>query len=593
MVPSFISFVHFLSLLASTQGRPTNGLTYDYVIVGAGTSGLTVANRLTELYNVTVALIEAGSSVVENANVTDVEGYGLAFGTDIDYQYQTVNQTYANGAPQTVRAGKAIGGTSTINGMAYTRAEDVQIDAWEALGNSGWNWEGLLPYFIKSEQFQTPAPFQVAAGITHNPSYHGFTGPVKVGYLNNINGTIQSTINETYFGIGQPWNNDVNGGKMHGITNAPRTIDQTANVREDAAKAYYWPYVNRTNLVLYPNTLANKIVWKKSTYATSGCAVAKGVEVTTANGTIATIYARKEVILSAGSVRSSALLELSGVGNPSILQPLGIEVVVELPTVGENLQDQVNNAFTFGDNLNLTGSDSYVSYPTAKDMFGVNYSTFAASVATKIPSYAATVAKANNYVVAEADLLAFFNLQYNLIFNSSVPLLEVFHYVTGSIVDMSFWSLLPFSRGSIHINSACPSDMPTINPNFFMLDFDTDIQVASGKYIRNTISKAEPLASIITGEVSPGFDVLAEDADDATLATWIKDTYRSNYHPVGTTAMMSRDIGGVVSDRLVVYGTENVRVVDAGVLPLQVCGHLTSTLYAVAEKAADLIKEDM
>jgi hypothetical protein len=122
--------------------------------------------------------------------------------------------------------------------MAYTRAEDVQIDAWEALGNSGWNWEGLLPYFIKSEQFQTPAPFQVAAGITHNASYHGFAGPVKVGYPNSIvNGTIQKIINVTYFSIGQSWNDDVNGGKMHGITSAPETIDQTANVREDAATA--------------------------------------------------------------------------------------------------------------------------------------------------------------------------------------------------------------------------------------------------------------------------------------------------------------------------------------------------------------------
>lgn len=125
MAPSISSLVPLLSLFVTTQGLPTNGLTYDYVVVGAGTSGLAVANRLSELCNITVAVIEAGSSVFDNTNVTDIGGYGLAFGTDIDYAYQTVNQTYANGAPQTMRAAKAIGGTSTINGKSLTCASDT------------------------------------------------------------------------------------------------------------------------------------------------------------------------------------------------------------------------------------------------------------------------------------------------------------------------------------------------------------------------------------------------------------------------------------------------------------------------------------
>ncbi|KAL5324785.1 hypothetical protein ACEPPN_005903 [Leptodophora sp. 'Broadleaf-Isolate-01'] len=596
MAPSISSLVPLLSLFVTTQGLPTNGLTYDYVVVGAGTSGLAVANRLSELCNITVAVIEAGSSVFDNTNVTDIGGYGLAFGTDIDYAYQTVNQTYANGAPQTMRAAKAIGGTSTINGMAYTRAEVVQVDAWEALGNSGWNWESLLPYYRKSELFQTPADWQTALGVTYDVAVHGFSGPVKIGYPNSIiNSTIINTMDETYTGVGIPWNTDVNGGKMRGFTSHPRTIDQAGNVREDAARAYYWPYVNRKNLVMFSNTLANRIVWKDTCNDSCGCdeAVAGGVEVTTANGTITTIYARKEVILSAGAVRSSAFLEISGVGNPDILQPLGIDVVVDLPTVGENLQDQMNNGFVFADNQNLTGTTSFVSYPTIDDIYGANTSSFAASVAAKIPSYAAAVAKASNHVVSEADLLSFFNIQYDLIFNSSVPIVEIFNTVTGSVVDMEYWILLPFSRGNIHINSTAPGETPDINPNYFMIDFDLDIQTTSGRFIRNQILKTEPLVSIVTGETTPGFEVLAEDADDATFGTWVKDTYRTNFHPVGTTAMMSKDIGGVVSNRLVVYGTKNVRVVDAGILPFQVCGHLVSTLYAVAEKAADLIKEDM
>jgi choline dehydrogenase-like flavoprotein len=480
--------------------------------------------------------------------------------------------------------------------MAYTRAQDSQVDAWEALGNSGRNWDSLLPYYEKSEKFKTPADWHTVLGVTYDASVHGFSGPLKTGYPNSIiNSSIIDTMNETYSGLGLLWNDDVNSGHMRGFTSHPRTIDQAENVREDAARAYYWPYINRTNLILFSNTLANKIVWKQTCNETCGCdeAVAGGIEVTTANGTITTIYARKEVILSAGAVRSSSILELSGVGNPDILSPLGIEVVVDLPTVGENLQDQTNNGLVFADNKNYTGTTSFVGYLTAADLFGANVSSFAESIAAKIPSYAAAVATASNNVVSEADLLNFFNTQYSLSFNSSVPIVEIFNTVTGSIIDMEYWILLPFSRGNIHITSTTPGQTPDINPNYFMLDSDLDVQTASAKFIRNQIFKTEPLLSIITWETSPGFDVLAEDSDAEAYGNWIKDTYRTNYHPVGTTAMMSKNIGGVVSDRLVVYGTKNVRVVDAGILPFQVCGHLVSTLYAVAEKAADLIKEDM
>ncbi|PBP25420.1 glucose oxidase [Diplocarpon rosae] len=592
MSPSLTSLVQFLSLLATTHGLPTNELVYDYVIVGAGTSGLVVANRLSEIPDVTVAVIEAGQSVFNNENVTDINGYGRAFGTDIDFAYQTVNQTYANGARQIMRAGKAIGGTSTINGMAYTRAEDVQVDAWEELGNSGWNWQSLLPYYIKSEQFQIPADWQVATGITYEAEVHGSAGPLKVGYANDIDhGTFAGTaLNQTYANLGQPWNHDVNTGKMRGLTRQPRTLNQAENVREDAARAYYWPFADRTNLVVHSNTVANRIVWKDA--GDLSRAVASGVEITRADGTMTTISARKEVILSAGALRSSGILELSGVGNPEILEPLGIEVVVDLPTVGENLQDQVNSGFSFTGSPDSSGSSNFISYPNAEDIYGAHHSSFAEAVSAKLPSYAATVAKASNHVVAEADLLSFFKIQHNLLFQSSVPVLEVFQTVAASSVDIQFWSLLPFSRGNIHITSADPREALAINPNFFMLDVDVDVHVACAKFIRNILAQTEPLASLITRESSPGFEVLAADADDTAFATWLKETYRTNYHPVGTTAMMSQDLGGVVSDGLVVYGTANVRVVDAGVLPFQVCGHLTSTLYAVAEKAADLIKED-
>ncbi|CZR59352.1 related to choline dehydrogenase and related flavoproteins [Phialocephala subalpina] len=586
MASSRSSLVPFLALLASSQA-----VTFDYVIVGGGTSGLVIANRLSELANVTVAVIEAGASVFNNPNVTDVGGYGLAFGTDIDWAYQSTNQTYAGGAKQTLRAAKAVGGTSTINGMAYTRAEDVQVDAWELLGNAGWNWDSLLPYYLKSEDFTTPAAFQIADGVTYNPADHGTSGPLDTGYTYGmVNGTVGSTINETYANVGIPWNSDVNGGKMRGLAAHPKTVNVIANVREDAARAYYWPFANRTNLVLFQSTLANKLVWKNQSDSGS---VAQGVEVTTSNGTISTIYAAKEVILSAGALRSSLLLELSGVGNPDVLTPLNIPVVVDLPTVGENLQDQMNNAFVFGSNTTVSGTDGFVTYPSASDIFGNNTSSFASSISSSLSTYATAVANASNNVVSSSDLLDFFQIQYDLIFNSSVPLVEFFNTATSSIFDIEYWILLPFSRGNIHINSNNATAAATINPNYFMLDFDLDVQVAASKFIRNTVMASAPISLEVTGETSPGTTVLPANATDAEWKEYIKGAFRSNFHPVGTAAMMPREKGGVVDTSLKVYGTSNVRVVDASVLPFQVCGHLTSTLYAIAEKAADLIKAEM
>lgn len=312
---AYITLLPFAVAVPHIAHQSTNP-TYDYVIVGGGTSGLVVANRLSELEDINVLVIEAGGSVYNNPNVTDTNGYGKAFGTDIDWAYETAEQEWALGTTQTVRAGKALGGTSTINGMTYSRAQKSQIDAWEEIGNEGWNWDTLFPYFKKGEQFQDPGNFSWSegTGITYDPAYHGYTGPLKVGWTSSqLNDGLAQTLNTTFenFTPSIPYNRDLNGGQMVGYSIYPKTVDSTLNIREDAARAYYYPYQSRSNFHVWMNTSANKITWKNGTTAT-----ADGVEVTFSNGTVAVVKASREVILAAGALKSPVLLELSGVGNP-------------------------------------------------------------------------------------------------------------------------------------------------------------------------------------------------------------------------------------------------------------------------------------
>ncbi|KUJ20830.1 alcohol oxidase [Mollisia scopiformis] len=562
---------------------------YDYIVVGGGPGGLTVANRLSEVSGISVAVIEAGREVFNNPNVTSVDGFTTALNTAIDWQYISTNQSYASGQTLAYHAGKALGGTSTINGMTYVRAEKSQIDSWGAIGNAGWSWDDLFSYYKKSESLTLPTAAQLSSGVTFVPNDHGESGPLKVGYpYGLLNGSFHTVVENTWQALDLPHNPDVNGGSVRGYTIWQSTLDMVANVREDAARAYYYPVELRPNLHVFLNTTVNRIVWGNS----DGAAVASGVEITFSNGSISILKSRREVILSAGSLRSPAILELSGIGNPSILDKYGIGVKVDLPGVGENLQDQPNNNFISSTNSTFNGSIVYVAYGSMPDFFD----DWDANI--NISSYAESVSAAINNTIAAASLEYLFGIQYKLLQNG-IPNAETIMETTlnlglgpNGLLVSPFWLLMPFSRGNVHISSRDPKVYPTINPNFFLVDFDLKVQMALAKWTRKFLA-TEPMKSLITAEVSPGFTALPENATDAEWESWVKTAFSSNSHPLGTAAMMPRKLGGVVDGKLKVYGTENVRVVDASVMPFQVSGHLTSTIYAIAEKASDMIKEAM
>ena len=279
--------------------------------------------------------------------------------------------------------------------------------------------------------------------------------------------------------------------------------------------------------------------------------------------------------------------------SPSILSKYSIPVKVSLPGVGENLHDQINNAMSYSNagNPQYSGERGYAGYVNATDLFGSQTASVASAVQAALPSYAAAQAAANNNATSAADLLAIFQIQHRLLFTNQVPAAELIFYPNGNALGAEFWALLPFARGSVHVSGASIASAPIIDPKYFLHAWDAQAQVASAKYIRRLFGAA-PLKTLVAGEQSPGTGSVAANANDDAWAGWLKANFRSNYHLLSTAIMMPRAKGGVVDPRLKVYGTTNVRVVDASVVPLQLCGHLMSTLYAVAERAADLIKAD-
>ncbi|KAF2502555.1 putative glucose oxidase [Lophium mytilinum] len=633
MLVLLVLLLHAVFINCGSSSTPC----YDYIVVGGGTAGLVVANRLSENPHITVAVIEAGDSVFNNPNVTDTAAFGQALGTAIDWAYPAEPQKYASNRTLTYNSGKALGGTSTINGMTYIRPEAAQIDTWEKLGNDGWDWDSLWPYYKKSEKFQIPNAQQQDEGAAYNKDYHGFHGRLTVGWSTTLmGGEAHSILNETWQNVGLPYIADVNGGQLRGFSVWPFTLNNSVGgkgIRQDAARAYYYPFAaERPNLHLYLNTVANKLLWNGDQDKN----IATGVEITTVGGVVSNISATREVIVSAGSLRTPVFLEHSGIGNPeyvqspsttssstflaapaplpkfklqslfwisltfmtsnltfslhSILAKYSIPVRVALPSVGENLQDQPNNVFATTLSLNTTGYPPYVSHATAADLFGSSTSTIEATLRRSIPSYAAAVASTSNNALNASALETIFSLQADVIFHSSTPLAEILSVPVAGSPELitPFWILQTFSRGSVHTQSTDPTAYPAIQPNFFQFEFDQLAQTAIARYLRKSYTVA-PLAPLVGPELIPNTTTVPTDGPDEVYIEFLKGTFGPNYHPVGTAAMMSRELGGVVDNELRVYGTLNVRVVDASVLPGQVSGHLTSTIYAVAERAAEIL----
>ncbi|GAA6006662.1 hypothetical protein JCM11491_003135 [Sporobolomyces phaffii] len=581
----------------------------DYVVVGGGNAGLAVAARLAaSKKNYNVVVLEAGHNDPTNTGILVPGLAGSTLGnTSVDWAFSTVPQEHADGRSVFTPRGKTLGGSSALNLLVYTRPDAADLNEWEKLGNKGWGWDGLLPYFKKSEKFHPPQGVtseNKAVKVAYNSSVHGIFGPIDTSYppylAPSFNGFFKALRN-----LGVPEAKDLSAGNSNGVSLAPST--QHADSETRATSTDYLRIAKTLKVIT--GAQVTRINWAGEKNS-NGNVVASGISFvpTGSNSTDGafTINVSREVILSAGSIQTPQLLELSGVGNSSILEPLGITPVVDLPGVGAQLQDHAAQVNVYKlksnvDSLDKLADPSFLQTALGQYAKGQGILTEALFPLAylKLSQFLSKedLARVESLRSQEANpqlSASQFQATSNLFDADQVNFLEVlginvYFGNTTATANTSYISLAgclqhALSRGSVHIKSSEPLSAPLIDPSYLQSPLDLFLLAKSAQFLRK-IAAQPALAQYIESEAEPGLDVQTDEQFEA----WIRSVVRTEYHPVGTAAMLPLKEGGVVDPWLSVYGTQNLRVVDLSIVPLHVASHTQSVAYAIAEKAAAII----
>ncbi|PBK86387.1 alcohol oxidase [Armillaria gallica] len=590
--------------------------TFDYLIIGGGTAGLTVASRLAEDETIQVGVIEAGDARFDDPLINVPANTGRTMGNPAyDWGFMTAPQEGANGRTFPAARGKGLGGCSSVAFLSWNRASKFEYDAWDAFASDkGWNWEGLLPYFRKStaitaDQLNTfPGISAADASAGNNPEYSGFDGPIQLSY-NKVDPETVPIYVKTLNKMGIHTNPSPENGELNGVINSRMNIDSLTGTRSYAATAYFRRSESRNNFHLLTKAQVTKIL-SRSTGDVSGVEIT-GVEFQVDSQTFVA-HTRKEVILAAGAYQSPQLLELSGIGNRSLLESFGIPTVVDLPEVGENLQDhyvavsqhmlkpgiltfdELRNNPAFAAEQDAIYAESHggmlASFNSALSF--LPFSLFLDDEKTKalIEAFDQAVLSRSKTSPLQAKQYA---VQREWFTKGLVPQMELILFNNGfvnpepgkSYITVLGAGLHHISRGSVHIKSKDPLSLPTIDPSILDNEFDVKLVLEGAKLLRRVADTA-PLVDIIESTTVPP-SMLQTDEE---LISFVKASVGTAQHPMGTVSMGPQELGGVVDGDLKVYGTKNLRVCDASILPVGLGAHLQATVYAVAEKLADMIK---
>ncbi|KAH7318881.1 alcohol oxidase [Rhizoctonia solani] len=584
---------------------------FDYLVVGGGLAGLVVANRLSENSKVRVGVIEAGRFFEDDPFINTpaaVRNRFLQMNATYDWRLSSVPQKHLNNRVIPLPRGKALGGSSAISLLIFNRGSKIEYDAWERLGNHGWNWGGLLPFMKKAERFESVEPIRAAVELGGLPTDQG-TGGLIAGSYNTFYYDPVFPYRAAAIKAGIPPNYDPDSGVNHGVQNAATSTNRTTGLRSYAANTYYRSVAHRPNLVVLTEAQATKIELEHG----EGGVTATGVSFVHHNKTF-TAKAKKEVILSAGTLLTPQLLELSGIGSSDVLKKHGITPKVELPGVGENYQDHILVSTTYEVKKGISTYDSINWNATAAAQAQAEYDskrdgplTASNSLLSYIDLYHIAGSAKIGYMhrkfweeVGKEKASALQKEQYKIqelwlrkkMGNVEVILHPGYFGAGPAKNNTSYISIImciqhPFSRGNIHLNSSNPLAPPTIDPNYLSKTIDQQILVESVKFA-DKIAKTDPLAPMLVTRQDPSPEVKS----DEDLNKWVKDNIRTLHHPIGTAAMAPKSLGGVVDEKLKVHGTTNLRVIDASIIPMHLATHLQRTIYGIAEKGADIIQKD-